>query len=102
MHTMTKLHAHLRSGAGRILVGLRMTCSPIRARMISDTTCAAMGITISAGDPVRALCRRLVNDGFDSSRAMKVWRGQRPIRLIHAIGNPDIHTNLKRGGRGAL
>jgi hypothetical protein len=32
---------------------------------------------------------------------LKVWKGARPIRLVHAICNPDIHTNLKSGGGNA-
>jgi hypothetical protein len=70
---------------------------PIRARLINSSTAAALGVTISAGDPVRALCNRLVADGWDPQSPMKVWRGSKPIRFIHAISKPDIHINLKGG-----
>lgn len=68
----------------------------LHARMIDANTISAGGITISAGDPIQALCRKLVKDGYDPSLSLKVWRGERPIRLIHAISNPDIHINLHR------
>jgi hypothetical protein len=66
--------------------------------MVDANTIVAGAVRLVAVDPVQSLCRRLIADGYDPSLAMKVWKGGRPIRLIHAIGNPDIHTNLKSGG----
>jgi hypothetical protein len=78
-----------------------MKPEPIRARMIDANTIAAGGVRLVAVDPIQSLCRRLIADGHDPSLAMKVWKGRQPIRLIHAIGNPDIHTNVKSGGSNA-
>jgi hypothetical protein len=69
----------------------------INARMIGSNSCSAFGVIISASDPIRALCRKLVQQGWDPQASMKVWKGERPFRLIHAISNPDHHTNLKGG-----
>jgi hypothetical protein len=66
--------------------------------MIDASTIASGGVRLVALDPINSLCRRLVADGHDPSLAMKVWRGSKPIRLIHAISNPDIHTDLNQRG----
>ena len=67
---------------------------PIRARMIDANTCAAMGVTVTGLDPVRGLCKRLVNDGWDPDAPMKVWKGDKPWRWVTAIGHPE-QVNLK-------
>ena len=54
---------------------------PIHARLISDTTAAALGITISAGDPVRALCGKFTQLGWDPSLPMVIWKADKPWRL---------------------
>jgi hypothetical protein len=69
---------------------------------LAGNSCSAFGVIISASDPIRALCKRLVRDGYDPSLPLKVWKGERPFRLIRAISNPDDHINLKRGGRNAF
>jgi hypothetical protein len=84
------------------MVGFAMKPEPIRARLISDRTCAANGITISAGDPVRALANRLVRDGYDPEMSMVIWRGKKPWRYVAAIGRPDqMKVKAKSGGSGA-
>jgi hypothetical protein len=49
-----------------------MRPEPIRAKLISNTTVAANGITISAGDPVTSLCKRLVKDGWDPETPLRI------------------------------
>jgi hypothetical protein len=56
-----------------------------------------MGVTISAGDPVTALCRRLVRDGYDPGLALQVWKGAKPWRVVRQIGNPNEHFTPKGG-----
>jgi len=69
--------------------------------MVDANTIVAGAVRLVAVDPVQSLCRRLIADGHDPQSSLKVWKGARPIRLVHAICNPDIHTNLKSGGGNA-
>jgi hypothetical protein len=76
-----------------------MSKAAIRARLISDTTAAAMGIIISAGDPVTALCKRLVHDGWDENLPMVVWKKDRPVSRVERIGHPNqMKFKAKSGG----
>jgi hypothetical protein len=84
------------------VVDFTMKSEPIRARMIDANIIAAGGVRLVAVDPVQSLCRRLIADGYDPSLAMKVWRGSNPIRLIHAIADPNNHTDLKTRGSNAF
>ena len=78
-----------------------MKAEPLRARLVDPNTIVHGGVRLSALDPINSLCRRLIADGHDPQSSLKVWKGARPIRLVHAICNPDIHTNLKSGGGNA-
>jgi hypothetical protein len=65
--------------------------------MIDANTIAANGITISsAGDPVVALCRRLIADGWDGSLPLRVWRGTGPARFVYRIDQPDNHVRFQK------
>jgi hypothetical protein len=56
-----------------------------------------MGVTVvSAGDSVRALCKRLIADGYDPSAALQVWDGAKPRWLINRIDHPDDRVPLRR------
>jgi hypothetical protein len=66
-----------------------MKLEPIRARMISDRTAAANGITVSAPDPIVALAKRLVADGWDPDLPMVVWKKDRSVIRIERIGHPN-------------
>ena len=66
-----------------------MAGQTIRARLISDTTAAAMGVVISASDPVTALAKRLVRDGYDPELPMVIWRKDKPWRRVERIGCPN-------------
>jgi hypothetical protein len=74
-----------------------MSKQTIQARMVGTNSVAALGIVVSAIDPVRAICSALVKQGFDPQSSLQIWRDSGPYRLIHRIGDPDIHTNLKGG-----
>jgi hypothetical protein len=79
-----------------------MSKAAIRARLITDTTCAAMGVTVSGGDPVRLLANRLVRDGWDPEMPMTIWRGSKPCAYVAAIGRPDqMKFKMKTGGSNA-
>ena len=62
---------------------------PIHARMVGPNTVAAIGVTVSGGDPVRLLANRLVRDGYDPQLSMTIWRGEKPWRYVRSIGQPD-------------
>src|SRR5215472_13934018 len=62
---------------------------PIRARLISDTTAAALGVTISASDPITALAKRLVRDGYDPELPMVIWKADKPWCRLERIGHPN-------------
>jgi hypothetical protein len=47
----------------------------IRAELIADESCSALGITVRGPAPVLALCRRLVEVGLDPATAIEAWRG---------------------------
>ena len=72
-----------------------MTPEPLRARMIDANTIAAGGVRLVALDPVKAMCARLVRDGYDPALSLQIWKGAAPWRLVFAIGAPDSHVKLK-------
>jgi hypothetical protein len=78
-----------------------MSKTAIRARLISDTTAAAMGVTVSGGDPVRLLANRLVRDGWDPQLPMTIWKNDRRWRYVRCIGQPD-QMKFKGGGKDAF
>jgi len=75
-----------------------MASEPIRARLIDRNTIASGGVTLTALDPITALCRRLTQLGHDPSLSLKVWSGHRVWKVVHSIGAPDAPSRPKRGG----
>jgi hypothetical protein len=78
-----------------------MKPEPLRARMIDVNTISAGGVTLTALDPVRAMCKRLVRDGYDPALSLQIWKGAEPWRLIFAIGEPNSHVKLKAKSGGS-
>jgi hypothetical protein len=62
-----------------------MMTKPICAHLAGDV-CAALGISAKAAAPVLALCRKLVDAGYDSSRPLEVYRGDVLALRIKSIG----------------
>jgi ribosomal protein L19 len=58
----------------------------IRAKLIADESCSALGITVRGPAPVLALCRRLVEVGHDPATAIEAWRGDVLCLQIRSIG----------------
>jgi hypothetical protein len=74
-----------------------MRQEPIRARMIDANTIAANGVTVvSAADPIAALAKRLVRDGWDADLPMVIWKADKPWRRLERIGEP-YQVRLQRG-----
>jgi hypothetical protein len=63
--------------------------------MIDANTISHGGVTLTALDPIKAMCARLVRDGYDPGVSLQIWKGAEPWRLIFAIGQPNSHVKLK-------
>jgi hypothetical protein len=72
----------------------------IRADLIGSSTCTAAGITAHGAAPVLALCRRLLEAGFDPDQPLEAYRGTTLALRIRAIGEAARLT-VKTAGNGA-
>jgi hypothetical protein len=57
---------------------------PIRAELVGDDACTALGITVKSPSPVLALCRKLVDAGHDP--ATPPYRGATLALRVKSIG----------------
>jgi hypothetical protein len=57
-----------------------------------------MGLTISAKDPVTALCRKLIKLGYDPTLGLQVWKDTKPWRVVRQIGDSNDNFTPKGGG----
>jgi hypothetical protein len=69
----------------------------IRAQLLGNHTCSALGITVSSGAPVLALCRKLVEAGHDTSLPLEAWRGDTLCLRVRSIGES---AQLEINGEG--
>ena len=58
----------------------------IRAELIADDSCSALGMTVRGPAPVLALCRLLVEAGHDPATPLEAWRGDVGCLRIRSIG----------------
>jgi hypothetical protein len=58
----------------------------IRAELIADDSCSALGMTVRGPAPVLALCRLLVEARHDPARPLEAWRGNVRCLRIRSIG----------------
>jgi hypothetical protein len=58
----------------------------IRAELVADDSCCALGMTVRGPAPVLALCRLLVEAGHDPATPLEAWRGDVPCLRIRSIG----------------
>jgi hypothetical protein len=72
-----------------------MSKAAIRARMIDANTIAHGGVRLVALEPIKAMCARLVADGYDPAASLQIWKGEAPWRLAFAISAPDSHVKLR-------
>ena len=49
---------------------------PIKAKLIGERTCSALGITSCANTPVLELCRALIKAGHDPNKPFEAYRGR--------------------------
>jgi hypothetical protein len=60
--------------------------TPVRAELIADDTCIALGIEARAHAPVLALCRKLVEAGVDPASPLEAWRGSTLSLKVRSTG----------------
>ena len=66
----------------------------IRADLIGSDTCTALGITISSSSPALALCRKLVQAGYNPLTPLEVYRGEILTLRVRSIGEGGrLETN---------
>jgi hypothetical protein len=58
----------------------------IRAELIADDSCSALGMRVRGFAPVLALCRLLVEAGHDPATSLEAWRGDVPCLRIRSLG----------------
>jgi hypothetical protein len=73
------------------------TAQCIRA---GDDTCAALGIKVRTHAPVLALCRKLVDAGFDPATPLRPHRGEVLSAVIPQLAWPQLAWPLKEEAGG--
>jgi hypothetical protein len=58
----------------------------IRAELVGSDTCTAAGEIARCAAPVLAMCRKLIEAGFDPSRTLLVYRGETLCLTVRSIG----------------
>ena len=58
----------------------------IRAELCGSDTCSAEGFIVRANAPVLALCRKLVDAGYDPTRPLHAYRGDTLCLTVRTIG----------------
>jgi hypothetical protein len=58
----------------------------IRAELLADDSCSALGMTVRGPARVLALCRQLIADGHDPGLPLEVWRGPVLSLRVRSIG----------------
>jgi hypothetical protein len=72
-----------------------MAAQAIRAELSGDDTAAAEGLTAKTNaGPALALCRKLIDAGFDAQRPLHCYRGDRLCLKVTSIGWGAKHTGV--------
>jgi hypothetical protein len=69
----------------------------IRAELIGDDICTAIGITARSSTPVLQICRQLIAAGHDPATPLHAHRGDVLCLIIRAIGEA---ATLEANGNG--
>jgi hypothetical protein len=59
---------------------------PITAAISGTDTCCADGIIAKASAPVLALCRKLIEAGYDPARPLHAYRSDTLCQTVSSIG----------------
>jgi hypothetical protein len=76
------------------------TQDAIRAELIGSDTCTAEGSAARGYAPVLALCRTLIEVGFDPWRRLHAYRGDTLCLIVRSIGEGARLTVEDRPGGG--
>ena len=60
--------------------------SPVRAELIGDDICSALGITAQSSSPLLALCWKLIEAGHDPDAPLHAYRGNTLALKVRSIG----------------
>jgi hypothetical protein len=60
--------------------------TPIRAEIIESNQCDAEGYTVKASAPVLAMCRKLIEAGYDPATPLHAYRGDTLCLKVRSIG----------------
>jgi len=72
----------------------------IRAQLSGDDTCSALGLTVKSDSPVLALCRKLVDAGYDATTPLEVYRGDTLALRVKSIGRgAELRVATNSSGR---
>ena len=58
----------------------------IRAELSSDSYATALGVTVRSPSPVLALCRKLIEAGYDPGTPLEAYRGDTLCLRVRSIG----------------
>jgi hypothetical protein len=64
----------------------------IRAELSGYDTCTALGITVQAAAPVLAMCRKLIEAGYDPDLPLHAYRGETLCLTVSSIGYGAKYT----------
>jgi hypothetical protein len=76
---------------------MRLPAIAIRAEIVGDDTCSALGTKVRAYTPILALCRALVAAGHDQRRPLHAYRGDVLALTVRSIGEA---ARLEISGEG--
>ena len=71
----------------------------IKAQIIGSDKCEAEGFTVRSSAPVLAMCRKLIEAGYDPARPLHAYRGDMLCLKISSIGYGARYT-VKDGRTG--
>jgi hypothetical protein len=72
--------------ANSVAATLRREGMKLRAKLIGEDTCRALGLMAHGNAPVLALCRVLVECGYDPASTLEAYRGQTLCLTARSIG----------------
>jgi ribonucleoside-diphosphate reductase alpha chain len=73
--------------------------APIYAEIVGDDFCQAVGLTARSTSPVLALCRKLLEAGFDPKTRLEAYRGDVLCLHVRSIGEA-ARLEVNSGGTG--
>lgn len=74
--------------------------APIRAEIIKSNQCDAEGYSVKASAPVLAMCRKLIEAGYDPDRPLHAYRGDTLCLTVSSIGWGAKHTVVEKNRDG--